>query len=207
MYVGSQKYYYKNYQFKIAITHKNTNIYIENPFSLKEKITGQTPNQFTIYQINYNNACVCFMIKEKSLLFFFTTHTLIISLKSSNTLLFPFYFLLHAQLSLGCLLFSKQLTLGCSLSLFFLVQLLSLLLHILLLCLLEGGSPLLSPSSCVPPKQKSLLFSLDFMLYFSSLQREYHWAKANKFFVALSIYKTFFLFFFELGIHYFFNKE
>ena len=147
------------------------------------------------------------MVKEKSLLFFFTTHTLIISLKSSNTLLSPFYFLLHAQLSLGCLLFSKRLTLGCSLSLFFLVQLLSLLLHILFLCLLEGGSPLLSPSSCVPPKQKSLLFSLDFTLYFSSLQREYHWAKANKFFVALSIYKTLFLFSFELGIHYFFNKE
>ena len=186
MYVGSQKYYYKNYQFKIAITHKNTNIYIENPFSLKEKITGQTLNQFTIYQINYNNSCVCFIVKEKSLLFFFTTHTLSISLKSSNTLLSPFYFLLHAQLSLGCLVVLSSLLLA-ALSLSFLVQLLSLLLHILFLCLLEGGSPLLSPSSCVPPKQKSLLFSLDFMLYFSSLQREYHWAKANKFFVALSI--------------------
>ena len=58
------------------------------------------------------------MVKEKSLLFFFTIHTLSISLKSSNTLLSPFYFLLHAQLSLGCLLFSKWLTLGCSLSFF-----------------------------------------------------------------------------------------
>ena len=59
------------------------------------------------------------MTKEKSLLFFFTlTHTLIISFKGENTLLSPFYFLLHAQFSLGCLLFSKWPTLGCSLSFF-----------------------------------------------------------------------------------------
>ena len=77
----------------------------------------QTPNQFNIYQINYNNFCICLIAKEKSF-FFLLSHTLIISLKSSNTLLSPFYFLLHAQLSLGCLLFSKRLTLVCSLSLF-----------------------------------------------------------------------------------------
>ena len=46
------------------------------------------------------------MVKEKSLLFFFAlTYTLIIFLKGGNTLHSPFYFLLHAQPSLGCLLF------------------------------------------------------------------------------------------------------
>ena len=46
--VGSQIILSKNYQFKIAITHVNTNIYIKNPFSLKWKITRQTSNNFTI---------------------------------------------------------------------------------------------------------------------------------------------------------------
>ena len=32
---------------KITITHKNINIYVEKHFFLKEKITGQTLNQFT----------------------------------------------------------------------------------------------------------------------------------------------------------------
>ena len=74
----------------------------------------------------YNNFYVCLTTKEKCLIFL-CSHTLIISLKGSNALLFPFYFFLHTQLSLGCLLFSKWLTLGCSL--FFLVWLpLSLLL-------------------------------------------------------------------------------
>ena len=47
------------------------------------------------------------------------SHTLIIFLKCGNTLLSPFYFLLHALLSLDCLLFSKWLTLGCSFFFFF----------------------------------------------------------------------------------------
>ena len=95
------------------------------------------------------------------------SHTLIIFLKCGNTLLSPFYFLLHALLSLDCLLFSKWLTLGCSFFFFFWVRLpLSLHLHILSLCLTEGGSPLLSHSSCVLPKWKSLLFSLGFTLCF-----------------------------------------
>ena len=45
---GSQIILSQNYQFKIAITHKNINIYVENPFFLKGKTTGQTPNNFTI---------------------------------------------------------------------------------------------------------------------------------------------------------------
>ena len=55
-------------------------IYVENPFSLKRKTMGQTPNNFTIYQINYNNSCVCLKAKERSLLFFFAlTHTPFVS--------------------------------------------------------------------------------------------------------------------------------
>ena len=65
-----------------------------------------------IYQINYNNSCVCLTAKEKSLLFFLLSHILIISLKDGNSLLSPFYFLLHAQLSLGCLFLSKPLSLA-----------------------------------------------------------------------------------------------
>ena len=86
-----------------------------------------------------------------------------------------------------------------------------ILYSLLLYYRLKGGNTLLSPSSCVPPKQKSLYFYLGFTLYFSSPQREDPQvkakAKANKFFVALSIYKTFFIFPFELRIYYFFNKE
>ena len=67
---------------KLSIQNSNhtqdINIYVENSFlfSLKEKITGQTPNQFIICQINYNNSCVCLTAKKKSLIFFFAlTHT------------------------------------------------------------------------------------------------------------------------------------
>ena len=90
--------------------HKNTNIYVENPFSLKGKITGQIPNNFTIIKsITIILVYVSWLKKNLSYFSFLThthTHTLIISFKCSNTLLSPFYFLLHAQLSRGCLLFS-----------------------------------------------------------------------------------------------------
>ena len=42
-------------------------------------------------------------LKKKPLLFSLLSHTLIIILKGNNTLLSPFYFLLHAQLSLSWL--------------------------------------------------------------------------------------------------------
>ena len=54
---------------------------------------------------------------------------------------------------------------------------------------------------------KISFLSLGFMLYFLSPHRENPWAKAIKFFLALSIYKTLLLFSFGLGIHYLFNKE
>ena len=53
---------------------------------------------------------------------------------------------------------------------------------------------------------KNIFFSLDFTLYFPSPQKEDPWAKAIKFFVALFIYKTLFIFPLRLGKHYFFNK-
>ena len=78
--LGSKYYYQKNYQFKIAITHKNTNIYVENSFSWKERTIRQTSNQFHYSQINYNISCVYLTVKEKYLFFFFTlTHTLFVS--------------------------------------------------------------------------------------------------------------------------------
>ena len=119
---------------QIAITHKNTNIYIENPFSLKGKIMGQTPNQFHNYQINYNISCICLMTKEKYLLFFYgsntlslcltvkekhlLSHTLVICLEGGNTLLPPL------QLSFIFLSLFQVTLVGY---------------------LLEGGSTLLSP--------------------------------------------------------------
>ena len=88
-------------------------IYEENPFSLKEKIMGQTLNRFTI--IKSITIILMYVPRLKKNLSYFSllththththTHTLIISLKDSNTLLSPFYFLLHTQLSLGCLFF------------------------------------------------------------------------------------------------------
>ena len=41
----------KKYQFKIVITHKNTNIYMKNLFSLKGKTIRQISNQFYYYLI------------------------------------------------------------------------------------------------------------------------------------------------------------
>ena len=71
---------------------------------------------------------------------------------------------------------------------------------------LENGNILLS--FLLRSSQAKISFlSLGFMLYFLSPHRENPWAKAIKFFLALSIYKTLLLFSFGLGIHYLFNKE
>ena len=59
---------------------------MENPFSFKGKIMGQTLNQFHYYQINYNISCICLMAKEKYLLFFFGSHTLSLCLTAKETL-------------------------------------------------------------------------------------------------------------------------
>ena len=37
-----------------AQSQRNTKIYVENLFSLKRNITGQTPNNFTILNRDYN---------------------------------------------------------------------------------------------------------------------------------------------------------
>ena len=75
----------------IILTIQNNNhtqeykIYVENSFSLKGKTTGQTLNNFTIYQINYNNSCICLTVKEKSLLFSFAlTHTFFVSRRQQH---------------------------------------------------------------------------------------------------------------------------
>ena len=67
-----------------------------NPFSTKGKIHGQTLNQFTIYQINYNNSCVCLTAKKNIyLLFFFAfTHTLFVSRRQQD---FALSFLLRSS--------------------------------------------------------------------------------------------------------------
>ena len=102
--------------------HKNTNIYVENPFFLKGKTTRQTSNNFTIIRsITIIRVYVSRLKKNFSyfsLLSRTHTHTQIISFKGGNTLLSPFYFLLHAQLSHGCLLFSLSGSLLVALSSF-----------------------------------------------------------------------------------------
>ena len=103
---------------------------MENPFSLKEKIEGQTPNQFTI--IKSITIILMYVSRLKKNLFFFFSHTQIISLKGGNTLLSPFYFLLHAWLFLGCLL---------SLSGSLLDALSILLCGFLFLCFLPSETP------------------------------------------------------------------
>ena len=80
-------------------------IYLENPFSLKGKTTGQILNNFTIVKSITIIIVYVSQLKKNLSYFSFHTHTLIISFKSGNTLLSSFYFLLYAQLSLGYLLF------------------------------------------------------------------------------------------------------
>ena len=66
------------------------NIYMENPFSWKEKTTGQIPNNFTIIKlITIILVYVSRLKKNLSYFFFALTHTLVISFKGSNTLLTP----------------------------------------------------------------------------------------------------------------------
>ena len=106
---------------------------MENSFSLMGKTTRRTSNNFTIIK----SITIIFMyvsrIKKILSFFFFTlTHTLIISFKGDNTLLFHFYFLFHAQLS-------------------FLVALSFLFCSNPCCC---------SPPSFVPPKRKSFSFPL-----------------------------------------------
>ena len=72
---------------------------MENPLSLKGKTMGQTPNNFTIIKSITLILMYASRLKKKSLLFFFILTHKIIFLKGGNTLLSPFYFLLHAQLS------------------------------------------------------------------------------------------------------------
>ena len=74
-------------------------------FLLEGKTTGQTPNNFTIIKsITIILVYVSWLNKNFSC-FSLLSHTQIISLKSGNTLHSPFYFLLHAELSLGCFFF------------------------------------------------------------------------------------------------------
>jgi len=67
---------------------------MENSYSLKRKIMGQTQNQFHYYQINYNISNICFIFKEKTLFFFFAlTHTLFVSHSQRKT----FFALTHTN--------------------------------------------------------------------------------------------------------------
>ena len=89
--LGSKYYYQKNYQFKIAITHKNTNIYVKYPFSLKEKITGHTSNNFTIIKSIIIILMYASQLKKKSLIFLYShTHKL-----SFSKAVILFLFFLH----------------------------------------------------------------------------------------------------------------
>ena len=149
--------------------------------SLKGKTTGQTPNNFTIYQINYNNSCICLTVKKKISLIFLCSHTHFLCVSKAATL--------------------------CS---------------VLLNSLIDGGNSLLSPLWLSHRRRKH--FALSFLLRSSqakilfftllvscSIFRLLIWRtlgpKAIKFFVTLSIYKTFFLFHLGPKIHYLFNKE
>ena len=113
----------------------------------------------------------------------------------------------HSSLETHPCFIAKQLLLGYSLFFFFLVRLpLSLLLHILSVS--SRRQQYLTLSLLLRSSQAKIPFlSLGFTLYIPFPHREDPWAKTIKFFAALSIYKTFLLFPFELGIHYLINKE
>ena len=85
---------------------------MENPFSLKEKTTGQTLNNFTIIK-SITIILVYFSRLQKKLLFFLYSHTHYSKAATLCSLLS--IFLLHAQFSvLAVFFFSKQLPLGCA---------------------------------------------------------------------------------------------
>ena len=75
----------------MAITHKNTNIYVENPFSLKGKTTGQTSNNFTIIKSITIILVYASQLKKKISLIFLCFHTHKLSF-SKATILFLFFF-------------------------------------------------------------------------------------------------------------------
>ena len=120
---------------------------------------------------------LCLTAKEKSPYFSLLSHTLIIYLEGGNTF---FFFFFHIAL-FGYLLVGGNTLLFRPWLVF--LKLATFVLSSLAY-LFQGRNTLLSPPWLLDP-----------------------WAKAIKFIVTLSIYKTLFLFLLELGIHYLFNNE
>ena len=140
---------------KLAIQNNNYTqehkYYVENPFFLKGKTMRKTLNNFTSIKSITIILVYVSRLKKISLVFLTLTHTNYFSqMQQHFTLSFLFSFSCTTLSWLSSFLLADHSWL---LSLFFLVRLpLSLLVHILSLCLLDGGNPLLSPSSCVPSK-------------------------------------------------------
>ena len=89
---------------------------MENPFSLKGKTTGQTPNNFTIIKSITIILVYASLLKKKNLSYFsLFSHTKLSFSKAATlcSLLFIF-FSMHNSLS-WLSSFSKRLPLGCSL--------------------------------------------------------------------------------------------
>ena len=95
---------------------------MENPFSLKGKIIGQTLNNFTI--IKSITIIVVYVSRLKKILSYSSllsnTHKLFVSKVAILCTLLSIFFSTHSSLSLSYLLFSKRLPLGYFL--FFLVS-------------------------------------------------------------------------------------
>ena len=87
-------------------------IYVENPFSLKGKIIGQTPNNFTIIKLITIIFVYVSRLKKISLVFFALTHTNYLFQRQQH---FLFFFSTHNSLS-WLSSFSKQIPLDCSLN-------------------------------------------------------------------------------------------
>ena len=80
----------------------------ETLFPWREKPRGKLwINSLLSSQLQLITIILVYVSQLKKNIFWFSllSHTLINSIKGGNTLLFPFYFLLHTQLSLGSLLF------------------------------------------------------------------------------------------------------
>ena len=67
-----------------AQPQRNTKIYVENLFSLKRKITGQTPNNFTILNRDYNIQRYNLSTKKKNPHFFFSLTVLFFTMYLSQ---------------------------------------------------------------------------------------------------------------------------
>ena len=99
-------------------SHTRTQNLREKHFLFEGKNHGTNSKWFHCYQINYNNSCVCLMVKEKISLIFLYSHTHKLSLSKAAILCFLLSIFFSTHNSLLAVFFSLSSSLFTSLSSF-----------------------------------------------------------------------------------------